>query len=480
MTTSSMSISDRWACFRLEVIGGLLASPPVHGELKERLRELSAQHWKHPRSGEPFRVAFSTLERWYYEAVDQSDPIAVLRRKRRKDHGSRRAIGEALAAEAKAQYEAHPSWSLVLHLENLETRIRRQPELGAAPSRATLQRHFRAHGWRRLPAPKSPRSPGALRAERRLAEREVRSFEVEHVGALWHLDFHHASRPVLTKDGWVRPILLGILDDHSRLACHLQWSFCEDTETLVHGLVQAFLKRGLPRAIYSDCGAAMRAEEVRMGLQRLGITLERTLPYSPYQNGKQECFWGSVEGRLLAMVEGVGQPSLRDLNLWTQAWQEKDYHLRLHSETQQTPLERFGAGKSVLRESPSIGELRRAFRRRVTRSQRRSDGTISLEGKRLEIPPRYRSLGKVVLRYASWDLSTVEMIDPETDETLAAIYPVDLARNAEGARAALEERSLTPVPPKADGLAPRMEEILAAYIESGLPPAYIPRAEEER
>jgi hypothetical protein len=30
-----------------------------------------------------------------------------------------------------------------------------------------------------------------------------------------------------------------------------------------------------------------------------------TLPYSPYQNAKQEAFWGPVEGRLMAMFEGV-------------------------------------------------------------------------------------------------------------------------------------------------------------------------------
>ncbi|MGH8848101.1 MAG: hypothetical protein ACREXQ_12810, partial [Polaromonas sp.] len=41
---------------------------------------------------------------------------------------------------------------------------------------------------------------------------------------LWHLDFHHGSRKVLTRQGeWVTPMLLGVLDDRSRLVCHLQW-----------------------------------------------------------------------------------------------------------------------------------------------------------------------------------------------------------------------------------------------------------------
>ena len=47
---------------------------------------------------------------------------------------------------------------------------------------------------------------------------------------------------------WRTPILLGFLDDHSRLGCHLQWYLAETAEVFVHGLCQAFMKRGLPRS----------------------------------------------------------------------------------------------------------------------------------------------------------------------------------------------------------------------------------------
>jgi hypothetical protein len=58
----------------------------------------------------------------------------------------------------------------------------------------------------------------------------------------------------------------------------------------------------------------MIAAETVQGLARLGILHERTLPYSAYQNGKQECFWGQVEGRLLAMLEGCKELTLAQLN----------------------------------------------------------------------------------------------------------------------------------------------------------------------
>ena len=58
----------------------------------------------------------------------------------------------------------------------------------------------------------------------------------------------------------------------------------------------------------TDNGAAMVAEETTNGLALLGVLHQTTLPYSPHQNGKQECFWGQIEGRLLPMPTGRAEP----------------------------------------------------------------------------------------------------------------------------------------------------------------------------
>jgi transposase InsO family protein len=50
-------------------------------------------------------------------------------------------------------------------------------------------------------------------------------------------------------------------------------------------------KRGLPRALMSDNGSAMQAEEFAAGLHALGILHEPTLPYSPYQYVAQKNMW---------------------------------------------------------------------------------------------------------------------------------------------------------------------------------------------
>lgn len=79
----------------------------------------------------------------------------------------------------------------------------------------------------------------------------------------------------------------------------------------------------------TDNGAAMLADETVTGLARLGIVHQTTLPYSPYQNAKQESFWGRVEGRLMAMLEGEQALTLDLLNQATHAWVEGEYLNRI-------------------------------------------------------------------------------------------------------------------------------------------------------
>jgi putative transposase len=317
--------------------------------------------------------------------------------------------------------------------------------------------------------------PGQAVADERLREKETRSFEVEYVGGLWHLDFHKASRPILTGGGErVTPLALCILDDHSRLACHIQWYLNEDTPALVHGFIQALQKRGLPRALLSDNGSAMTSGEFTQGLMRIGIEHDTTLPYSPHQNGKQESFWGNLEGRCIAMLDGDKALGLKKLNDVTQAWVEMEYNKKIHSETSQTPLDRFIHGKDVLRPAPDYATLANAFRRDVKRSQRRSDGTFCLDGKRFEIPVAYRSLPRITVRYAWWDLSRVHLIDDRTQNLLCPLYPVDLLRNADGRRREIDPTAPKDSPPLIYEEPPLLQKLIAEYSASGLPPAYIP------
>jgi hypothetical protein len=296
---------------------------------------------------------------------------------------------------------------------------------------------------------------------------------MSHAHALWHLDFHHGKRNVMRPDGTlVVPKLLAVLDDHSRVCCHAQWYLEEGAEQLVHALVQAILKRGLPRALMMDNGSAMVAAETCSGLQRLGIRLCPTETQSPYQNGKQETFFAPVEGQLIAMLEGVEVLELDLLNRATLAWVEGDYHRSIHRELGMSPLQRLQQAKSVGRPAPSVDELRDAFRLQQRRKQRRGDGTCSIEGVRFEIPSHYRHIETIHVRYARFDLSRVSMVDARSGVELCRLRPLDKEHNAYRRRAQLQP--VTDEPAKASGIAPHLARLMADYERPARPPAYLP------
>ena len=224
------------------------------------------------------------MERWYYIAKDAADPVAALARKVPSHAGTHPGMPAAMAVELEAQYRAHTSWTFQLHHDNLRALTRERPVLGPLPSYTTTARFMKDRGWLRHKK-KKPRFGDRDRDETVAREpRETRSFEVSHVHALWHLDFHDGSRKLLTASGaWRTPRLLGVLDDHSRLLCHLQWYFDPTAENLIHALSQAIAKRGLPRALMTDNGAAMIAGETTEGLARLAILHRPTLANSPVE-----------------------------------------------------------------------------------------------------------------------------------------------------------------------------------------------------
>lgn len=472
------SLHDRWALLRFSIVGPLLASPPARGELGLTMEMLSQRTWLHPETDEPVCFAVPTIERWLYEARNAgADPVKALRKKVRKDSGSHRSLAEPVRAALRAQHDSHRTWSYQLHADNLEVVCDEQPELGQCPSYATVRRYMKESGlFKQKPVPNLNR-PGAQQARERLETYEVRSYEVTHVHGLWHSDFHVGSRKVVTRAAeWVVPKLLCVLDDCSRIGCHAQWYLDEEAESFTHGLMQGFQKRGLPRSLMTDGGAAMRAGETLQGLSDLSIVHAPTLPYSPYQNAKQEVFWAQVEGRLMAMLEGVENLTLAMLNEATQAWLELEYNRKVHSEIRMTPVARMLAGPSVGRPCPKADELRCAFRLAEWRTQRRSDGTVSVQGVRFEVPSRLRHLERMRVRYARWDLSTVDVVDDVSKLVLATLHPLDKAKNADGHRRLLQPASVPPeTASKPAGMAPLLRKLITTYGETGLPPAYLPK-----
>jgi hypothetical protein len=137
----------------------------------------------------------------------------------------------------------------------------------------------------------------------------------------------------------------------------------------------------------------------------------------------------------------------------------------------------------VTRPCPGSDALRLAFTRSDTRTQRKSDGTIVIEGRRFEVPSRYRHLARIEVRYAGWDLGRIHLVDERTGVVLARLYPQDKTENASGLRRSLAPLALaadaTPPALPTPGLPPLLERLLDKQASTGLPPAYLPKDDDE-
>jgi putative transposase len=148
-------------------------------------------------------------------------------------------------------------------------------------------------------------------------------------------------------------------------------------------------------------------------------------------------------------------------------------HQTRHAELGCTPLECYRTGPDVGRECPASQVLRQAFRMEVKRTQRRSDGTVSLDGRCFEIPSQFAHLKHPHLRYARWDLSNVDLVDARSGDILCPIYPLDKTANASGERR-LRKHAVAAAPPRRDEVAPLLSKLMAEFAATGLPPPYVP------
>jgi hypothetical protein len=137
-------------------------------------------------------------------------------------------------------------------------------------------------------------------------------------------------------------------------------------------------------------------------------------------------------------------------------------------------------GTDVSRPIPDSDTLGLAFTRRLTRTPRRSDATVSVDGIRYELPFRFAHMRSVILRAPSWDKSRMTLVDPDTDAPLALLVPQDKTKNASGKRRIIQpDETTAPIVPDKP-LPALLRKWMADYAATGLPPAYLPKEEIER
>jgi len=395
MTSKKRSKPDRYeqeteiALFRYGLVAQLIHIPPDPGQQEKLLREIASKVYRIPNSKRT-KVSVSTLRR--YLKAFQEGGFEALRPEKRSDHHKPRAFPEEILQRAIELREEQPSRTTTMIVQLL----RRDPtlQLEQTINVHTLTTHLRQCG-----------------KTRRLLAKEKRTFtrfEREHTNSLWQGD---------AMDGpWLpdprnlerkrRAYLFCFLDDHSRLVPYAEFFFDEAMPRMERVLKVGMLRRGIPKAIYVDNGKVYSANQFGAACASLGVHRIHSAPYAPEGRGKQERFFETLQMQLLPEVEISDVTTLAELNESFWAWLECIYHQTVHSQTGQTPLDRYHAGLKTIR--PAEPEfLRRAFLWRDTRTVRKG-GVIKLQNNTYLLDPELRGQS-VELRYDPFDLSKLDL-----------------------------------------------------------------------
>jgi len=379
---SRQSCARDVALFRYALIRPLADPALTATERGVLVRELAAGVHVGP-AGESVRVSRSTVDRWIraWRTGGFDALVPPVRQVNPRTGAEALDLAAALKRERPARTAAH----IVRIIEARQ---------GWAPSARTLQRHFAGLGLNRRPDGSTPEVFGR--------------FEADAPDVLWVTDGLHG--PVI--DGR-RAVLFALLDDHSRFVVGHRWGFGEDTLGMQAALHDAVKTHGCPAYLYSDNGSAYSSHQLAWSAAVLDIRITHSRPGRPQGRGKIERWNRTCRDQFLVEIDtaegGTGSAcsSLADLNRLFTAWLHQRYHRTVHSETHQTPAQRYQHADPATVRRPDPDQLRRAF---LWREQRTVSAfaTVSLHSNRYEVDASLTGR-KVDLLFNPFDLTHIDV-----------------------------------------------------------------------
>ena len=362
-------------------------------------------------------VPLRTAQRWL--ARYRQDGLAGLARPVRRDAGGRRSPADLVAL--------------------IEGMGLKRPRSSAAAIHRRIGTIAKAEGWRvpsygtvhailaRLDPAMVTLAQDGLAAFRDRYEL-IHRHRAEAPNALWQADHTLLDILILDEDGKpARPWLTTVVDDHSRaIAGYMVFLGAPCVLNTCLALRHAIWRKadpawpvcGVPDVLYVDHGSDFTSRH----LDQVAASLHLRIVYSavgrPQGRGKVERLFGTINTELLPELPGhlvhgeaAGAPrlSLTQLDQAIGVFIAGTYHLRIHSETGEAPLDAWRSGGFLPRSPDSLEELDLLLVMLAKPRRVRRDG-IHFQGLRYVAPTLAAYVGEAVtIRYDPRDLSEIRV-----------------------------------------------------------------------
>jgi putative transposase len=306
----------------------------------------------------------------------------------RAPHHCPHRMSEKSARWLLAERGAHPSWGP----RKLLRRYVQAHSRSSAPSRSAIAALLRRHGL------------SERKRARRFANNTGRAVRVASApNQLWTIDYK--GEFLTTDHQWCYPLTLRDCASRYLLECRAHPRISGDS---VHARMQwAFKEYGLPGAIHSDNGAPFAASNSLAGLSRLsvqwlklGITLQRSRPACPQDNGAHERMHRTLKSETARPAAANLRAQQRRFDRFRHEFNNERPHEALNDDTpaqHYRPSTRAYPSRIQLPEYPGHFQVRSV----------RTDGSIKWLGKLLFVSTALRGeqVGLEEIEEGLWSLS---------------------------------------------------------------------------
>jgi len=350
------------ALFRYGLIADLRHWPVGKRGLGEELAKKAKGDYEIPGSRRR-RVASETIRDWL--KVYRRGGFHALLPKARRDQGQARAIPQPVVDLLRMLKEDKPALSVRMVIEAARASGEVPADLDLAP--ATVHRLLSRAGLMER-RPEEPTS------------NDRRRFCFVKAGELWMSDVMHGPAVLVEGKRRRKTYLISFIDDATRVIPYAVFALGENVTCFLPVFEQAIRRRGIPKRLYVDNGAAYRSHHLSLVCAKLGVTLIHARPYQPQGKGKQERWHREVRRQCLGTLNEQDTTSLEALNRRLWAWVEGEYHQAPHKGLDgETPIDRWARVSDEVRLPESDLDLGALFLFEEKRKVHK-DRTVSLRG----------------------------------------------------------------------------------------------------
>jgi transposase InsO family protein len=357
---------ERWALFWCGLLHPILFGEVPKQERNAFLRKLCETEVVYP-DGTVRKPPLSTLKRKL--KTYETEGFQGLFTKPRSDRDKPRAFLQQVIDKAIELKRQRPKRSAYIINKFL------QVQFGVTIPTSTMYRYLK--------------NAGATRRKLGVSQEPVRCrWSREHTHDLWVGDYEDGP-PVIEGNDFAETHLCGFIDCYSRYFVSGKYYLKETFDTLIDSLLAGWDIHGASLQLYLDNAKVFVTDKLKSACYQLNIQILHRPVGDPSPGGLIERFFLTTQSQFESEVRAGDALTLCQLNRAFSAWLEVCYHQRVHSETKQTPEDRYHQGLIAIRKV-DLASARPFFMDKFTRRVNGDFSDVQVNNLFFKVDPKLR------------------------------------------------------------------------------------------